>query len=54
LYITSISEMLVYFGKENSIRLDELTAFIKLGDKLIPKGGGNIIIPRYQMPSRYM
>jgi hypothetical protein len=26
-------------GKENGTRLDELTAFTKLGDELIPKGG---------------
>jgi hypothetical protein len=37
LYITSISEILVYFGKENNTKLDGLTAFIKLGDELIPK-----------------
>jgi hypothetical protein len=35
----SISEILVYFGKENSTRLDELMAFIKLGNKLISKRG---------------
>ena len=40
--------MLVYFRKENSIKLDGLIAFIKLRDKLILKGGGgNITIPRY-------
>jgi hypothetical protein len=42
----SISEILVYFGKENNMKLDELMAFIKLGDKLILKGGGNVTIPR--------
>jgi hypothetical protein len=35
--VTSISEILVYFGKENDIKLDKLIAFIKLGNKLIPK-----------------
>jgi hypothetical protein len=39
LYVTSISEILVYFGKENNTKLDRLMAFIKLGNKLIPKGG---------------
>jgi len=37
LYIISISEILVYFRKENSMKLDELIAFIKLGNKLILK-----------------
>ena len=36
-HVISISEILVHFGKENSTRLDELTAFIKLGDELILK-----------------
>ena len=39
-----ISEILVYFRKENNTKLDGLTAFIKLGDELILKRGGNIII----------
>jgi hypothetical protein len=39
LHVTSISEILVYFGKENNTKLDGLTAFTKLGDELIPKGG---------------
>ena len=39
LHVTSISEMLVHFGKENNTKLDGLTAFTKLGDELIPKGG---------------
>ena len=37
LYIISISEILVYFGEENSMKLDELMAFIKLGNELIIK-----------------
>jgi hypothetical protein len=37
LYIISISEILVYFRKENNTKLDELIAFIKLGNKLILK-----------------
>jgi hypothetical protein len=45
-HVTSVSEILVHFGKENSMKLDGLTAFIKLGDELIPKGGGNVTIPR--------
>jgi hypothetical protein len=39
LHVTSISEMLVHFGKENDTKLDGSTAFTKLGDELIPKGG---------------
>jgi hypothetical protein len=39
LYVTFISEILVYFGKENNTKLDGLTAFTKLGDELISKGG---------------
>jgi hypothetical protein len=35
----SIFEILVYFGKENSTKLDELMAFMKFGDELILKGG---------------
>jgi hypothetical protein len=35
--VISISKILVHFGKENSTRLDKLIAFMKLGDKLIPK-----------------
>jgi hypothetical protein len=38
-HVTSISEILVHFGKQNGMKLDGLTAFIKLGDELIPKGG---------------
>jgi hypothetical protein len=38
LHVTSISEILVYFGKENNTKLDRLMAFMKLGDELIPKG----------------
>jgi hypothetical protein len=38
LYIISISEILVHFRKENNTKLDKLIAFIKLGNKLIPKG----------------
>jgi hypothetical protein len=37
LYIISIFEILVYFGKENSMKLDKLTAFIKLGNEFILK-----------------
>jgi hypothetical protein len=37
--VTSISEILVYFGKENNTKLDELIAFMKLGDELILKKG---------------
>jgi hypothetical protein len=37
LYIISIFEILVYFRKENSIKLNELITFIKLGNKLILK-----------------
>jgi hypothetical protein len=39
LHVTFISEILVYFGKENNTKLDRLMAFTKLGDELIPKGG---------------
>jgi hypothetical protein len=38
LYIMSISEILVHFGKENGTRLDRLTVFTKLGNELISKG----------------
>jgi hypothetical protein len=63
LYIISISEILVYFGEENSTKLDELMAFTKLGNKLITKRGVILrfldarylrYLARYQMPSRYM
>ena len=37
LYIISISEILVYFRKKNNTKLNRLTAFIKLRDKLILK-----------------
>jgi hypothetical protein len=37
LHVIFISEILVYFGKENNTKLDELIAFIKLGNKLILK-----------------
>ena len=39
LHVTSISEILVYFGKENNMKLDGLMAFTKLGDELILKEG---------------
>jgi hypothetical protein len=38
LHVTSTSEILVHFGKENNTKLDGLMAFIKLGNELIPKG----------------
>jgi hypothetical protein len=38
LYIISISEILVYFRKENGTKLNKSMAFIKLGDELIIKG----------------
>jgi hypothetical protein len=44
LYIISISEILVYFRKENNTKLNKLIAFIKLRDKLILKKKSNIII----------
>jgi hypothetical protein len=39
--------ILVYFRKENSIKLDKLIAFINLGNELILKKKDNIIISRY-------
>jgi hypothetical protein len=44
LHVTSISEILVYFRKENNTKLDRLMAFTKLGDELIPKRGSNVMI----------
>jgi hypothetical protein len=38
-HVTSISEILVHFGEENGMKLDESMAFTKLGDELIAKGG---------------
>ena len=43
--VISISEILVYFRKENNTKLDGLTAFTKLGDELIPKGGVMLRFP---------
>ena len=37
LYIISISEILVYFGKKNNTKLNELIAFIKFENEYILK-----------------
>jgi hypothetical protein len=37
LHVIFIFEILVYFRKKNNMKLDELMAFIKLGNELISK-----------------